>query len=141
MIREPENILKWNDINLTHNASEKTILKDLNRQVKSGELFTIMGQSGAGKSSFLSILTGRITHRTRDFSLQGNVTVNNVAYDAYTFGKFAAYVRQHDILMTTLTVEETFKFQSELKLSDMTEEEREFEITKLMKKLELYECR
>ena len=63
-----------------------------------------MGQSGAGKSSFLSILTGRITNRTKDFSLKGNVTINNVSYDAYSFGKFAAYVRQHDILMTTLTV-------------------------------------
>ena len=135
MIKEPENILKWNELNLTHNPTKKTILKDLSGQVKSGELFTIMGQSGAGKSSLLSILTGRITHRTRDFSMQGTVTVNNVNYDAYSFGKFAAYVRQHDILMTTVTVEDTFKFQSELKLSDMTVEERGYEITKLMKKL------
>jgi len=30
-----------------------------------------MGQSGAGKSSLLSILTGRITTRTAGFTLEG----------------------------------------------------------------------
>jgi putative ribosome biogenesis GTPase RsgA len=35
-----------------------------------------MGQSGAGKSSFVSILTARTTSRTTGFSLQGNVFMN-----------------------------------------------------------------
>ncbi len=54
-------ILEWKNVNLTHNPTDKAILKNLNGSVKSGELYCIMGQSGAGKSSLLSILTGRIT--------------------------------------------------------------------------------
>lgn len=71
-----------------------------------------MGQSGAGKSSLLSILTGRITDKTKKFKLQGSITMNRNKYDAYSYGSFAGYVRQDDNLLSTLTVEETFKFQS-----------------------------
>lgn len=63
-----------------------------------------MGQSGAGKSSFLSIITARITKRTRGFDLQGETYLNGKKYGFSDFGKCAAYVRQDDILMGTLTV-------------------------------------
>ena len=36
MIKEPENILKWNSINLTHTPSEKAILQDITGHVQSG---------------------------------------------------------------------------------------------------------
>ena len=97
-------ILKWKSVNLTHNPTKKPILRDLNGSIKSGELFCIMGQSGAGKSSFVSILTGRITKKTKNFTLEGKVTMNGHPYNGFSFGKFAAYVRQDDILMGTLTV-------------------------------------
>ena len=64
-------ILKWRSIHLTHNPTKKPILKGLQGSVKSGEMYCIMGQSGAGKSSFVSILTGRITKKTRNFTLEG----------------------------------------------------------------------
>lgn len=67
-----------------------------------------MGQSGAGKSSFLSILTGRITKKTSGFSVEGQILMNGQNYDANKFARCAAYVRQDDIIMGTLTVEETF---------------------------------
>ena len=67
--------------------------------------------------------------------------MNGHHYNGFSFGKFAAYVRQDDILMGTLTVEETFDFQSQLKLTNLTTEERNYEVNKLLKKLELYECR
>ena len=50
--------------------------------------------------------------------------MNNQEYDGFSFGKFAAYVRQDDILLGTLTVEETFSFQSDLKLSNLTKQEK-----------------
>ena len=34
--------------------------------------------------------------------------MNQQCFDAYEFGQFGAYVRQDDILLGTLTVEETF---------------------------------
>lgn len=64
-----------------------------------------MGQSGAGKSSFLSIITARITTRTSGFKVEGSVLMNGKTYGVSDFGKCAAYVRQDDLLMGTLTVE------------------------------------
>lgn len=79
-----------------------------------------MGQSGAGKSSFLSIITARITKKTKDFVLEGSAMINSECYEVDEFSKIAAYVRQDDILLGTLTVYETFKFQAELKLNSFS---------------------
>lgn len=97
-------VLSWKNVNLKHTPTDKAILKDLNGSVKTGELLCIMGQSGAGKSSLLSILTGRITSKTKNFSLTGDITMNGNNYDGYSFGQFAGYVRQDDYLLSTLTV-------------------------------------
>ena len=100
-----------------------------------------MGPSGAGKSSLLSILTGRSTKQNRVFKLEGSITMNQQTYDAYDFGQFGAYVRQDDLLMGTLTIQETFEFQAWLKMADTSDEEKNSSVERMLKKLELYECR
>ena len=42
--------------NLTKKFGNNTILKDINGQVKKGEVICIIGPSGAGKSTFLRCL-------------------------------------------------------------------------------------
>lgn len=39
---------------------EKAVLKGINLQVKEGEIFGLLGPSGAGKTTFLNVLTGQI---------------------------------------------------------------------------------
>ena len=51
------------------------------------------------------------------------------------------YVRQDDILMGTLTVEETFEFQAALRLHHLTEGEKQYRINQILKQLNLEECR
>ena len=70
------NSLSWEGLSLTHNKTNKSILSSLDGKVNCGEFLTVMGQSGAGKSSFLSILTARITQRTRGFTVEGQVLMN-----------------------------------------------------------------
>ncbi len=82
------------NLNLTH----KSIFTDLN------------GKSEAGKSSFLPILTARTSVRTNGFTLEGQMLMNGQKYDLMKFSQFAAYVRQDNIFLSTLTVEETFRF-------------------------------
>lgn len=68
--------IEWHNLSLIHNKTQKKILDNLNGRVYCGEFLIIMGQSGAGKSSFLSILTARITSRTPGFTVKGKALMN-----------------------------------------------------------------
>lgn len=59
----------------------------------------IMGASGAGKTTLLNILSCRINP-----DQGGKRLANNLEYNYQTFGDFANYVMQADVLMQTLTV-------------------------------------
>lgn len=87
-----------------------------------------MGSSGAGKTALLNIISGRIG------SFRGELFANKLPYSFETFGNFANYVMQQDILMQTLTVRETLMFAAELKHVDETIiEERMLYLTKKFK--------
>ncbi len=53
------NTLAFNNINLDVQIKEgeKRIVRDIAGSVKSGEMFAILGPSGAGKTSLLNVLT------------------------------------------------------------------------------------
>ena len=90
-----------------------------------------MGASGAGKTTLLNVLACRI-----DPSEEGNLYANNLRYSYETFGDFANYVMQTDVLMQTLTVRETLEFAAQLKL-DLSEKERKKRVVKMANYLEL----
>lgn len=52
--------------------TQKHILKNINLQIKQGEYVSIMGKSGSGKSTFLSLLAGLDTPTT------GEIIINNI---------------------------------------------------------------
>lgn len=133
--------LQWFDVSLEHRKTKKKILSGLNGKANSGDFLTVMGQSGAGKSSFLSIITARITPKTSDFKMEGECLLNGKSYGFKEFGKHAAYVRQDDLLMGTLTVEETFEFQASLKLYQLSKVEQSYKINQILKNLGLQDCR
>lgn len=94
-----------------------------------------MGASGAGKTTLLNILACRIKP-----TKGGKLLANTLQYSYETFGNFANYVMQNDLLMQTLTVRETLEFAAKLKLSDYSEEERKEKILKLTKQMKLQKC-
>lgn len=49
-------IVKMNSVNI--NYGDKSILRDINWQIKQGERWSLYGPNGAGKSSLLSLITG-----------------------------------------------------------------------------------
>lgn len=90
----------------------KTILHGVSGVFRGGELSAIMGASGAGKTTLLNVLAGRVAPS------EGAVRANGLPYDFHSFGGFANYVMQGDILMETLTVRETLEFAASLKIRD-----------------------
>lgn len=93
-----------------------------------------MGASGAGKTTLLNILSCRLKPDSG-----GKLTANTLEYTYKNFGNFANYVMQHDILMETLTVRETFEFAAKLKL-DLTDNERRIQIDKIASSIKLEKC-
>ena len=97
-----------------------------------------MGASGAGKTSLLNILACRITPN-RKVQISGSVLFNMRPYTYHTFGDFANYVMQNDILMQTLTVRETLEFAASMTLN-VPEQQRNTIIDKLLNDLKLEKC-
>ena len=84
---------------------------------KAGQLSAIIGASGSGKTTLLNILTCRV-----QVSVDGGiVSANGMSYTYDTFGNFASYVTQQDILMESLTVGETLHFAANLKYNKKSE--------------------
>jgi|JI6StandDraft_1071083.scaffolds.fasta_scaffold01238_14 ABC-type multidrug transport system ATPase subunit len=117
---------------------KKEILKDVTGIIPHGKVTAIMGASGAGKTSLLNILACRID-KSGTVEIQGDLKVNGKPYDFGSFGDFANYVMQTDILMQTLTVRETLEFAAALKLN-LSPEERNAKVNKLVRDLKLEKC-
>ena len=64
---------------------------------------------------------------------------NNVEYDYNSFGDFANYVMQTDVLMQTLTVKETLMFAADLRLN-RTDEEKLERVMELARSMKLDKC-
>ena len=109
--------LTWKDVHYTAtiNKKPKHILKGISGFANPGEILAIMGSSGSGKTSLLSILSNQIIPQ-RSIQISGKVEVNQVDIKTFDFSSYARYVMQQDILMPTLTVKEALIFAATLKI-------------------------
>ncbi|KAM5472140.1 hypothetical protein MferCBS49748_001588 [Microsporum ferrugineum] len=92
----------------------KAILSNASGYVSKGELMVLMGPSGSGKTTLLNVLAGR-ANSLRD-GVNGEVLVNGRSASRETFRHLSSYVEQEDVLIGSLTVEETLYFAAQLSL-------------------------
>ena len=109
--------LTWKDIRFTATINKKPnqILKGISGFANPGEILAIMGSSGSGKTSLLSLISNQIIPQSNT-QISGRVEVNQVDIKTFDFSSYASYVMQQDILMPTLTVKEALIFAATLKL-------------------------
>ena len=62
--------------NLTKKFGKKTVLEDINFEVKNGEFLSILGPSGCGKTTILKILIG-IEKPTTGSIIKNGVDITN----------------------------------------------------------------
>lgn len=113
-----EHFFEWRDLSVE--IGGKVIVQPQSGHVHASELFVILGPSGAGKTSLLSLLCGDRRPSTGSVHFQGR-TLASAAGDMRAsvrrdILKEIAYVRQRDIFMEALTVEETLNFTARLRM-------------------------
>src|SRR5690554_1960013 len=79
-------------------------LDDVNFQLKQGEIHALMGENGAGKSTFIKIITGVHKPDTGEIYLDGNKVEFKTPREAKEMGIAAIY--QHSTSYPDLTVTE-----------------------------------
>lgn len=119
-LKENQNIsFAFQDMSLKLPNGGPTILKGVTGTIPSGQLTAIMGPSGAGKTTFLSVLSGK-ADRTG-----GNLQINGQKDEIYNYKRVVGFVPQEDVMHRDLTVFENIMHSAETRLPvEWTKEQR-----------------
>jgi len=114
-------------------------IHDLNFHGESGELVGILGGSGVGKSTTLSILNGTLKPQI------GEVRING--YDLYDIADkeklkgIIGFVPQDDLLIEELTVFQNIWFNAKMCLNNLSEEQTMEAVNRILNDFDLYEIK
>lgn len=89
-----------------------TIIENLSGRIRGGKLTAVMGLSGSGKTSLINVLAGRAFYG----DVSGDITINGRKDDLRWHRSLVGYVPQDDIMLRTMTVEETLYFAARCRL-------------------------
>jgi ABC transport system ATP-binding/permease protein len=133
----PERVVfEGHDVEYLFKGSENGLQK-MNFRVETGNLISIMGGSGVGKSTLLNLLHGKIKPQS------GNLYINgyDIHSDAEEIKGLIGYVPQDDMLIEELTVYQNLYFNARLCFGDYTEEQLKNTVEKVLQDLDLYEIK
>lgn len=126
-------------INVEHlvkNFGEKEILKDISATVNQGDVITIIGPSGGGKSTFLRCLNLLETPTSGDVKFEGNSLLNLKENELNQLREKMGMVFQNFNLFNNLNVLDNITLALK-KIKKMSEEEAEKTATELLAKVGL----
>lgn len=108
---------------LYHSFGKKEVLKGIDLKIKEGEIFGLLGPSGAGKTTLINILTGQLTPKSGSTSILGK-EVAILKGDDY---------RKIGIMMDHFGLYERMNCYDNLKFYEMLDGKSEVEIPELLK--------
>ena len=106
-------------------------MHDLSFDLRSGELLAIMGGSGTGKTTQLSLLNGTLTPQS------GSITINGHDIAEPQARALIGFVPQDDLLIEELTVYQNLWFTAKLCFAGMADSELDRRVMKTLKDLGL----
>ena len=83
----------------------KTIADRISGSARGGELFAVLGPSGAGKTTLIDVLAGAVREHGA-LEVTGSVHLRGHALGLRERREQAAYIHQEDVLLGTATVRE-----------------------------------
>lgn len=89
-------ILKIKDLNFTYDK-EKYVLKDINLEFKQGKVYGIFGKSGAGKTTFLSLIAG-LEKITEGDILYNDKSIKKINRDNYRSSEIGVIFQSYNLL-------------------------------------------
>jgi len=90
---------------------DKLILAGVTGVIRPGRVTAVMGPSGAGKTTFLSVLMGTQVKRTG-----GSLRINGAPGELAAFGRVLGFVPQEDVMLGELTVRENIAHSARVRL-------------------------
>lgn len=106
--KRPTIEVAFKDLTLTLKGKKKHLMRCVTGKIMPGRVSAVMGPSGAGKTTFLSALAGKVTGCT----MSGMILINGKAESIHSYKKIIGFVPQDDIVHGNLTVEENLWFSA-----------------------------
>ncbi|CAG8436016.1 6344_t:CDS:10 [Scutellospora calospora] len=108
------------------------IMRSVSGKLTQGRTCAIMGPSGAGKTTFVSLLTGKAKKTS------GVVKVNGVIESLEKYRKLIGFVPQEDVMLRELTVRDILLHSALMRLpNDMPRSEKKQRVIEVIRFLEL----
>ncbi|XP_027173621.1 ABC transporter G family member 28-like [Coffea eugenioides] len=124
----------FKDLTLTLKGKKKHLLRCVTGKLVPGHVSAVMGPSGAGKTTFLSALTGKATGCTKS----GLILINGKVESMHSYKRIIGYVPQDDIVHGNLTVEENLWFSARCRLpADLPKPEKVLVVERVIESLGL----
>eukprot|EP00850_Spirogloea_muscicola_P018499 SM000170S02671 [mRNA] locus=s170:128164:135959:+ [translate_table: standard] len=117
--------LSFVGLTLTLKRSNRALLDDISGSFFPGRMTAVMGPSGAGKTTFLATIAGKLNPGCTS---SGKVIINGSPGDLRTYRRIIGFVPQDDIVHANLTVEENLWFSAKYRLPTSMSHERKAEI-------------
>ncbi|CAK9171627.1 unnamed protein product [Ilex paraguariensis] len=124
----------FKDLTLTLKGKNKHLMRCITGKIMPGRISAVMGPSGAGKTTFLSAVTGKITGCT----MSGSILINGKSGSIDSYKKIIGFVPQDDIVHGNLTVEENLRFSARCRLAaDMPKPDKVLVVERVIESLGL----
>lgn len=96
--------------NLSKSFGERSVLKNLNLKIDSGEIVFVLGMSGTGKSVLLKLLVGLLKYESGSIQVAKQDITNFLEDDFLEIRKTCGMVFQHPALFDSLSVFENVAY-------------------------------